>query len=205
MTKIKVLDLAREVGMEDEKLLLKLKRMGVKMKDKKSEEPESMKPSSDERVIERDSEKEIIEKRVKPTIIRRRTRTLETKVEVQPSSVLEKPEVLSETVEPIETKVAEKEAVLTKPVEKIETSQVVYKEGGQKAEIKKCAESKNVKYSLKSVTWHILKCSDCRARIHFMADCKKRGHEKIEFKFIFHITSNIFCFYLYSSRNSSNK
>ena len=43
MTKIKVLDLAREVGMEDDKLLLKLKRMGVKVKDKKSEEPEKMK------------------------------------------------------------------------------------------------------------------------------------------------------------------
>ena len=40
MTKVKVLDLAREVGMEDDKLLMKLKRMGVKMKDKKVEEPE---------------------------------------------------------------------------------------------------------------------------------------------------------------------
>ena len=84
MTKIKVLDLAREVGMEDDKLLLKLKRMGVKMKDKKSEEPEIPKPSSDERVIGRDAEKEIVEKRVKPTVIRRRTRNLEQKAEPVP-------------------------------------------------------------------------------------------------------------------------
>jgi translation initiation factor IF-2 len=84
MTKIKVLDLAREVGMEDDKLLMKLKRMGVKVKDKKSEEPEKMKSSTDERVIERDSEKEIIEKRVKPTVIRRRTHHLEQKVEAAP-------------------------------------------------------------------------------------------------------------------------
>jgi hypothetical protein len=45
MAKIKVLDLAREVGMEDDKLLQKLKRMGVKVKDKKSLEPEKTPPS----------------------------------------------------------------------------------------------------------------------------------------------------------------
>jgi len=73
MTKSKVLDLAREVGMEDDKLLLKLKRMGVKVKDKKAPEPEKAAPSTEERVIERDAEKEIVEKRVKPTVIRRRT------------------------------------------------------------------------------------------------------------------------------------
>ncbi len=84
MAKVKVLDLAREVGMEDDKLLLKLKRMGVKVKDKKSEEPEKTKSLSDERVIERSSEKEVIEKRVKPTVIRRRTHHLEQKVEPAP-------------------------------------------------------------------------------------------------------------------------
>jgi hypothetical protein len=47
MTKSKVLDLAREVGMEDDKLLLKLKRMGVKVKDKKGAEPEKKLSSSD--------------------------------------------------------------------------------------------------------------------------------------------------------------
>lgn len=84
MTKSKVLDLAREVGMEDDKLLLKLKRMGVKVRDKKAAEPEKKVVSSDERIIERDSEKEIVEKRVKPTVIRRRARTLEVKVEPPP-------------------------------------------------------------------------------------------------------------------------
>jgi translation initiation factor IF-2 len=81
MAKSKVLDLAREVGMEDDKLLLKLKRMGVKVRDKKTAEPEEKVSSSDEKIIERDSEKEIVEKRVKPTVIRRRTRSLEVKVE----------------------------------------------------------------------------------------------------------------------------
>ena len=85
MAKSKVLDLAREVGMEDDKLLLKLKRMGVKVRDKKVTEPEKKVSSSDEKIIERDSEKEIVEKRVKPTVIRRRARTLEVKVEPPPS------------------------------------------------------------------------------------------------------------------------
>ena len=74
MAKIKVLDLAREVGMEDDKLLLKLKRMGVKVKDKASMEPEKT-PLSAEKVIEKGSEKEMVEKRVNPTVIRRRTRS----------------------------------------------------------------------------------------------------------------------------------
>ena len=86
MAKIKVLDLATEVGIEDDKLLLKLKRMGVKVKDKKVE-PEKTVIPSDEKVIGRDAEKEIIEKRVKPTVIRRRTRTLEAKVEEPPPSM----------------------------------------------------------------------------------------------------------------------
>jgi len=99
MTKSKVLDLAREVGMEDDKLLLKLRRMGVKVKDKKLEEPEKQVSSSDEKIIERDSEKEIIEKRVKPTVIRRRARTLEVKVEVPPPPVVvPEPEIVPEVV-----------------------------------------------------------------------------------------------------------
>ncbi len=83
MAKIKVLDLAREVGMEDDKLLLKLKRMGVKVKDKASVEPDKS-SLSDEKVIEKGSEKEVVEKRVNPTVIRRRTRSLEVKVEPPP-------------------------------------------------------------------------------------------------------------------------
>ena len=81
MTKSKVLDLAREVGMEDDKLLLKLKRMGVKIKDKAVAEPEKKASPPDEKIIERDSEKEIVEKRVKPTVIRRRAIRLEVKEE----------------------------------------------------------------------------------------------------------------------------
>jgi translation initiation factor IF-2 len=88
MTKIKVLDLAREVGVEDDRLLLKLKRMGVKVKDKKQPiEPEKTSPSG-EKIIERDSGKEIVEKRVNPTVIRRRTRSLELKVESLPPSLI---------------------------------------------------------------------------------------------------------------------
>lgn len=85
MTKIKVLDLAREVGIEDGKLLQKLKRMGVKVKDKKPAEAEKIASTTDEKIIERDAEKEVVEKRVKPTLIRRRTRSLEPKVEVVPT------------------------------------------------------------------------------------------------------------------------
>ncbi len=99
MTKSKVLDLAKEVGMEDDKLLLKLRRMGVKVKDKKVEEPEKQASPSDERIIERDSEKEIVEKRVKPTVIRRRARTLEVKVEAPPPPVIAvEPEIVPEIV-----------------------------------------------------------------------------------------------------------
>jgi translation initiation factor IF-2 len=104
MTKVKVLDLAQEVGMEDDKLLLKLRRMGVKVKDKKPVEPEKAVSPSDEKIIERDSEKEVIEKRVNPTVIRRRTRSLEVKAEpappptmmVEPVVIEEKPPKLAE-------------------------------------------------------------------------------------------------------------
>jgi translation initiation factor IF-2 len=111
MTKVKVLDLAREVGMEDDKLLLKLKRMGVKMKGKKAEEPEKAAAPTDEKVIERDAEKEVVEKRVKPTVIRRRTKILEVKVEalppppppeeILPTAAPEErpPQILAQTVE----------------------------------------------------------------------------------------------------------
>ena len=108
MTKVKVLDLARDVGMEDDKLLLKLKRMGVKVKDKKLEEPEKMKSLSDERVIERDSEKEVIEKRVKPTVIRRRTHHLEQKVEAPPQ--VEIPPPVEIEISPPPPKVSEEKA-----------------------------------------------------------------------------------------------
>ena len=81
MAKVKVLDLAREVGMEDDKLVQKLKKMGVKMKDQKLVEPEKKASALDEKVIERDADKEVVEKRVKPTVIRRRARTIEAPAE----------------------------------------------------------------------------------------------------------------------------
>ena len=122
MTKSKVLDLAREVGMEDDKLLLKLKRMGVKVKDKKAPEPEKAAPSTEERVIERDAEKEIVEKRVKPTVIRRRT----IRVEPPPPPP---PVAVEAVVVPPDEKVSirEEEAVLqeVKPaVEAVEPKEI---------------------------------------------------------------------------------
>ncbi len=99
MTKSKVLDLAREVGMEDDKLLLKLKRMGVKVKDKTPAEPEKKVSAQDEKIIERDSEKEIVEKRVKPTVIRRRAIRLEVKEETPPPPLaVVEPEAIKETI-----------------------------------------------------------------------------------------------------------
>ncbi|HXX33161.1 MAG TPA: translation initiation factor IF-2, partial [Thermodesulfobacteriota bacterium] len=99
MAKSKVLDLAREVGMEDDKLLLKLKRIGVKVRDKKPAEPEKKVSLSDEKIIERDSEKEIVEKRVKPTVIRRRARTLEVKAEpVSPPLTVAESEIVKEKI-----------------------------------------------------------------------------------------------------------
>ncbi len=128
MAKSKVLDLAREVGMEDDKLLLKLKRMGVKVRDKKATEPEKKVSSSDEKIIERDSEKEIVEKRVKPTVIRRRARTLEVKVEaVPPPAAVVEPEMIPEAVPGKVPKAKEIEGraelelrTAKKPVEKVD-------------------------------------------------------------------------------------
>jgi translation initiation factor IF-2 len=80
MAKIKVLDMAQEVGMEEDKLLSKLKGMGLKIKDKKAEESQEEEGlAAGERIIERDETREVVEKRVKPTVIRRRARALEPK------------------------------------------------------------------------------------------------------------------------------
>ena len=125
MAKIKVLDLAREVGMEDEKLLLKLKRMGVKVKDKKTVEPEKAVSPSEERVIERDSEKEVVEKRVKPTVIRRRARTLEVKTETPTPPPVELVSVSEAIAEKIAKKVGEKaEAEVQAPREGTEEKEL---------------------------------------------------------------------------------
>jgi queuine/archaeosine tRNA-ribosyltransferase len=46
-----------------------------------------------------------------------------------------------------------------------------------KRQIKECMEKHNVKNNLKSATWHNLKCSDCRAKIMLIAECKKKRHK----------------------------
>ena len=144
MAKVKVLDLAAEVGMEDDKLLLKLKRMGMKVKDKKPVEPEKV-SLSDEKVIGRDSEKEIVEKRVKPTVIRRRTRNLEQQVEVPPPPpplATAEIRVVEETVsQAIEEKATQEEVRVSKESEERKGLRKVGKPstkmaaGQQKAEV----------------------------------------------------------------------
>jgi translation initiation factor IF-2 len=94
MAKVKFLDLASEVGVGDDKLLQKLRRMGLKVKDKKPEVSEKAAPLSDEKIIEKDAGKEVVEKRVKPTVIRRRTRILEIPTPPSPPPVSVAPEVI---------------------------------------------------------------------------------------------------------------
>lgn len=43
-------------------------------------------------------------------------------------------------------------------------------------ENKECMEKHGIKNNLKSVTWHNLKCKDCRERIMLIAKCKKKRH-----------------------------
>jgi translation initiation factor IF-2 len=150
MAKIKVLDLAREVGMEDEKLLLKLRRMGVKVKEKKPTEPEKAVSPSDEKIIEKDAEKEIIEKRVKPTVIRRRTRSLETKAEAPvPEPILVEPIVVPAV---IEEKVAKKvEPEVTAPKEILERKEV-RKVGRPPTKVPKAAKGKKKVEELEAVS-----------------------------------------------------
>jgi translation initiation factor IF-2 len=75
MAKIRVLDVA-EGDLEKEKLLAKLKRMGVKVKDEEMEE-QGTPWGAAERVIRDDEGAELIEKRIKPTVIRRRVKAVE--------------------------------------------------------------------------------------------------------------------------------
>ncbi len=135
MAKIKVLDLAHEVGVEDEKLLLKLKKMGVKVKEKQPIEPEKKISASEERVIEKDSEKEIIEKRVKPTVIRRRTITLEPKEQttepVQPLPQITEPPVTT-TAPPVLEEEKPQKPLRKRPQIKAEVSEEPLKEGEER-------------------------------------------------------------------------
>jgi len=139
MAKVKFLDLAQEVGMEDDKLLLKLKRMGVKVK--KPTEPEKKASPLEEKIIERDSEKEVVEKRIKPTVIRRRTRPLEGKPQVV-ESLPPPPPPVEPPVEPIVTEVAIGKKVKKKPT-KVEES-----EKGTAEEVKEVKKEKKTRVRL---------------------------------------------------------
>lgn len=135
MTKLKVLDLAGDMGVGDEKLLLKLKRMGLKVKDKKPEPLEKATAPPDEKIIEKDDLKEVVEKRVKPTVIRRRTRSLEVVapatplVSVAPETVVQKAEMIPEMVPAKkEEKVSKRKEKKAEKVEKVEKKEKVQKE-----------------------------------------------------------------------------
>lgn len=73
-----------------------------------------------------------------------------------------------------------KPKITEKDLEKVESTIKEIKECQNckqlKEEIKKCAEQRNTKDNLKSVTWHIVKCSYCRDRVLLITQCKKSGH-----------------------------
>ncbi len=140
MAKVKLLDLAREVGMEDDKLLLKLKRMGVKVK--KPTEPEKKTSPLEEKVIERDGEKEVVEKRIKPTVIRRRVRPLEVKAEV--SEPLPPTPPPPPTVEPILTEEAIGKKVKKRPV-KVDEGKKKEEKEEKEEEVKEVKKEKKPK------------------------------------------------------------
>ena len=75
MAKIRVLDVAQE-ELEKEKLLAKLKKMGVKVKDEEMAE-QGTPWGATERIVRDEEGAEFIEKRIKPTVIRRRARAVE--------------------------------------------------------------------------------------------------------------------------------
>ena len=98
MAKIRVLDLAQE-ELEKGKLLAKLKKMGVKIKD--GEMAEQGTPwGATERVIRDGEGAELIEKRIKPTVIRRRAKAVE-----EPEKIPE--EVRQEAQEAVQGEIAE--------------------------------------------------------------------------------------------------
>lgn len=74
-----------------------------------------------------------------------------------------------------------KSKVSKKDLQKIESTITEMKECPYcldlKQQIKECMEKHNVKNNLKSVTWHNIKCKDCRERIMLITECKKKGHK----------------------------
>jgi translation initiation factor IF-2 len=112
MAKIRVLDVAEE-ELEKEKLLAKLKKMGVKVKEEEMEDQGS-RWGATERVIRDEEGAEFIERRVKPTVIRRRARTVEVEEEIPTEVQGEAQEVLQgEVAEALE----EERPVTPPPVE----------------------------------------------------------------------------------------
>jgi len=97
MAKIRVLDVAQE-DLEKEKLLAKLKKMGVKVKDEEMEE-QGTPWGAAERVIRDDEGAELIEKRIKPTVIRRRAKAVEVPEEVSQKVQEELQEEVAEALE----------------------------------------------------------------------------------------------------------
>ena len=97
MAKIRVLDVAQG-ELEKGKLLAKLKKMGVKVKDEEMEE-QGTRWGAEERVIRDDEGAELIEKRIKPTVIRRRAKAVEVPEEVSQEVQEELQEEVAEALE----------------------------------------------------------------------------------------------------------
>ena len=118
MAKIRVLDVAQE-ELEKDKLLARLKKMGVKVKDEEMEE-QGTRWGALERVIRDEEGVELIESRVKPTVIRRRARTVEEREEIPE-------EVQQEAQEAVQGEVAEvleeERPVVSPPTEEMEVAE----------------------------------------------------------------------------------
>ena len=80
MAKSKVLEITNELLGEDDKLIQKLKQLGVKVKDRKSQEPEKTTGMSDEKIIKREAEKEVVERRLEPKPIKKELKLLQKSV-----------------------------------------------------------------------------------------------------------------------------
>lgn len=120
MAKIRVLDVAQG-ELEKEKLLAKLKKMGVKVKDEETAE-QGTPWGAMERVVRDEEGAEFIEKRVKPTVIRRRAKAVE-----EPEKILE--EVQQEAQEAAQGELAEvleeEKPVVPPPTEEMEGERTV--------------------------------------------------------------------------------
>jgi translation initiation factor IF-2 len=165
MAKIRVLDVAQE-DLEKEKLLAKLKKMGVKVKDEEMEE-QGTQWGATERVIQDEEGAEFVERRVKPTVIRRRARVVEEPEEVpeevpqeaqevvggEVAEILEgeKPAVSPPTEEmeeerPIEVAEEAREEVVEEPPKEVVPA---VREEMKPAEVKKEAEEEEAKVKVK--------------------------------------------------------